>query len=258
MRPPNVVGNIIASVTNTLMTALRNNVDLDLSREEFRHSRISFSQFGEDLAILRWLDDCLDHISHTYVDAGCFHPIIYSNTLLLYKRGWRGINIDMLPSTIEMFDRLRPKDKNVVAALSDTPRNMIRCRYAECGPTDRLAELDETDRHLVIGDPLLSQDTVRTVTLDQIIAESSLRIERIGYLNIDCEGHDLAVLKGLDLARYQPAVITIEAISREEKELIEEYLVSLGYSLMEVLYPTLLFIRASKATGQPTCRYSSL
>src|SRR6516164_9694261 len=59
MRPPNVVGNLIASVTNTLMTALRNNVDLDLSREEFRHSRISFSQFGEDLAILRWLDDCL-------------------------------------------------------------------------------------------------------------------------------------------------------------------------------------------------------
>jgi hypothetical protein len=68
MRPPNVVGNIIASVTNTVMTALRNNVDLDLSREEFRHSRISFSQFGEDLAILRWLDDCLDPISHTYVD----------------------------------------------------------------------------------------------------------------------------------------------------------------------------------------------
>ena len=100
MRPPNVVGNLIASVTNTLMTALRNNVDLDLSREEFRHSRISFSQFGEDLAILRWLDDCLDHISHTYVDAGCFHPILYSNTLLLYKRGWRGINIDMLPLSL--------------------------------------------------------------------------------------------------------------------------------------------------------------
>jgi len=244
MRPPNVVGNLIASVTNTLMTALRNNVDLDLSREEFRHSRISFSQFGEDLAILRWLDDCLDHISHTYVDAGCFHPILYSNTLLLYKRGWRGINIDMLPSTIEMFDRLRPKDKNVVAALSDTPREMIRCRYDKWGaaPTDRLAEFDETDRRSVIGDPLSSQDTVRTVTLDQIIAESSLRIERIGYLNIDCEGHDLAVLKGLDLARYQPAVITIEAISREEKELIEEYLVSFGYSLKEVLHATLLFI----------------
>ena len=55
------------------------------------------------------------------------------------------------------------------------------------------------------------------------------------------EGHDLAVLKGLDLARYQPAVITIEAISREEKELVE-YLVSFGYSLKEVLHATLLFI----------------
>jgi hypothetical protein len=35
--------------------------------------------------------------------------------------------------------------------------------------------------------------------------------ERIGYLNIDCEGHDLEVLKGFDLARYQPSIITRRA-----------------------------------------------
>ena len=77
--------------------------------------------------------------------------------------------------------------------------------------------------------------------------ESGLQIERIGYLNIDCEGHDLAVLKGLHLARYQPAIITIEALSREEKESIEEYLTPFGYSLKEVLYRTLLFVRSDDA-----------
>jgi FkbM family methyltransferase len=248
MRPA-IIGNMIASVTNTLVTALRNHIDLNLTREEFRYSRISFSQFGEDLAILRWLDECFDDVSHTYVDAGCFHPIFHSNTLLLYKKGWRGINVDMLFSKIETFDRLRPGDKNVVAALSDRPREMIRCGYGynTWGLTDRLAELGEADRRSVIGERLSTEDTVRTATLDQIIVESGLQIERIGYLNIDCEGHDLAVLKGLHLARYQPAIITIEALSREAKESIEEYLTPFGYSLKEVLYRTLLFVHSDEA-----------
>ena len=30
-----------------------------------------------------------------YVDVGCYHPLQLSNTYLLYKRGWSGINIDL-------------------------------------------------------------------------------------------------------------------------------------------------------------------
>jgi hypothetical protein len=29
-----------------------------------------------------------------FVDVGCFHPLFYSNTWKLYKKGWRGVNID--------------------------------------------------------------------------------------------------------------------------------------------------------------------
>src|SRR5262249_54586591 len=125
-------------------------------------------------------------------------------------------------------------------------REMIRCVYGynEWGLTDRLSEVGETDRRSGIGEQLSSEDTVRTAKLDQIIRGSGLQMERIGYLNIDCEGHDLAVLKGLHLARYQPAIITIEALSRKEEESIEEYLTPFGYSLKEVLYRTLLFVRS--------------
>ena len=47
----------ISGMTSLGLTLLRNRVDLRLSREEFRYSKISFSQFGEDLAVLRWLDE---------------------------------------------------------------------------------------------------------------------------------------------------------------------------------------------------------
>ena len=31
-----------------------------------------------------------------YIDIGCHHPIINSHTYLLYKKGWMGINVDIL------------------------------------------------------------------------------------------------------------------------------------------------------------------
>lgn len=78
-----IIGRAVAKATNAALTLLRNRVDLNLSREEFRFSRIWFSQFGEDQAVLRWLDDHFPNAPQIYVDAGAFHPIHASNTLLL-------------------------------------------------------------------------------------------------------------------------------------------------------------------------------
>src|SRR5262245_2013687 len=105
-----IIGNILAAVTNRSLTMLRNRIDLKLTREEFRYSIISFSQFGEDLSVLRWLDENLRAVPPVYVDAGCFHPIHCSNTLLLHKRGWCGINVDMVEKKISVFRQFRPND----------------------------------------------------------------------------------------------------------------------------------------------------
>ena len=48
-----------------------------------------------------------------------FHPIRY-NTYHLFKRGWRGTNIDINKTSIDLFNIARPKDKNICAAISDT------------------------------------------------------------------------------------------------------------------------------------------
>lgn len=102
------IGDITAVAANWLVSTLRNRTNLSLTREEFRFSRISFSQFGEDIAVLRWIEENLKDVAPFYVDAGCFHPIHYSNTLLLHKKGWCGINIDLSSQKIEVFNRLRP------------------------------------------------------------------------------------------------------------------------------------------------------
>ena len=53
-----------------------------------------------------------------YVDVGSYHPLELSNTCLLYKKGWDGINIDVNSLSIDYFNFLRPDDVNLNIAIS--------------------------------------------------------------------------------------------------------------------------------------------
>jgi len=74
------------------------------------------SQLGEEKKLLTYFKK---KNQGTYVDLGCFHPTRHNNTFEFYKKGWRGINIDLNPLTIDLFDFLRPNDINVCAAISN-------------------------------------------------------------------------------------------------------------------------------------------
>jgi len=236
-----VVANWVASLTNFCLTKLRNGVDLHLTREEIRFSRISFSQFGEEEAVQRWMGK-LCNIPTIYVDVGCFHPIHCSNTLLLYKAGWRGVNVDMSSDRIALFRVLRPADYNVSAAVSSSEQDLKEFRY-EGGLTDRLGKIGDSELPSVLGEKPTSSHPIRTRTLNNLLGEAPWPIDTIGYLNVDCEGHDLEVIKGLDLARYRPAILTIEAYEPNERAETIEYLASHGYEHKETLFRTLVFVR---------------
>jgi FkbM family methyltransferase len=229
-----------ATVANFIITRLRNRVDLHLGREEFRFSQISFSLSGEDLAITRWLE-WLPDVPKIYVDAGCFHPIYGSNTLLLYKRGWHGINIDMVPDKIALFDKYRPDDLNVVAALGSACTDVIMYEY-EDSLTDRLLASSADSTTSLLGQCAKRSSPVSTTTIDHIIEASDWPIDQIGYLNIDCEGTDLDVLAGFDLDRYRPALITIEALPTKVALTLQR-LSAAGYRHCETHDVTLLFVR---------------
>ena len=57
-----------------------------------------------------------------YLDIGCFNPFMYSNTCLLHKKGWSGINIDINPTSIDLFNIARPKDINLCTTINETKK----------------------------------------------------------------------------------------------------------------------------------------
>ena len=201
--------------------------------------RISYSQFGEDLVVRTHFSD-FDNCTGRFIDVGAFHPFIFSNTMLLSKLGWRGINIDCDPTKIARFERLRPRDQNICAAVAEAPRDMVRLEYS-MGLTNRIADPREENLSSACDEKPLSVTPIRVRTLTDIIEQSAFRGQHFHYLNVDCEGQDLSVLKGLDFSRYSPDLITIEALTQAAQAELRTFLAALSYQLTDIVRLTLFF-----------------
>jgi len=208
--------------------------------EEARAMRISYSLFGEDLVVRSYFAANFDNSVARFIDAGAFHPFEQSNTMLLSQLGWRGINIDCDPVKIARFEKLRPQDVNICAAVGEAIRDMIHLQYP-MGFTDRIAEPGEENLLSFCDEKPLKATPIKVRTLTQIIEQSAFRGQHFHYLNVDCEGQDLSVLKGLDFSRYSPDLITVEAHAKTEQAELTAFLESRGYELTDIVRITLFF-----------------
>jgi FkbM family methyltransferase len=197
--------------------------------EDFACVRHSFSQFGEDLLIYEHL--CRVPLTERgiYVDAGCFDPYQYSNTRLLMLHGWNGINIDADPEVIEKFKKHRPHDVNINACLSDDERELHFAQYGGKA-TARIVEQLRNKNRLPIKKTMRR---VTTTTLSEIFSGLPAFGSRIDLLDIDCEGHDLNVLKGLNIELFRPRIISIESHGFADREQQHAFLVKKDYNLIE-------------------------
>jgi FkbM family methyltransferase len=184
------------------------------STREWLSSRISHSQFAEDIVIHMLLAERGLADSGFYVDVGAFDPFVYSNTLAFYRRGWRGINIDADADQIERFRVHRPRDINVHAAVSDAEGAAEFCIYE-----DRIENrLIEPGANGASGSGQLPtrRVPVRTRRLENILREHVPAGTTVGFMSIDCEGYDLAVLRSNDWNTYKPVVLACEDWTESE------------------------------------------
>jgi hypothetical protein len=80
-----LLAKALTPICSSLIYLLHNRNTFSFNRLELQSVLFSFSQFGEDLAVCR-LADQLGLANGVYVDAGAYHPIFGSNTLLLSKK----------------------------------------------------------------------------------------------------------------------------------------------------------------------------
>ena len=181
----------------------------------------SHSQWGEDRLVWEHFDRRSDG---TFLEAGALHPSNLSQTYFLEKKGWHGVLVEPVTDLAAEFARLRPRSKLFHLALG-APEDAGKELAFVVPNNDSLAHLLEPGE-IPAADATIIR--VRLTTLSAVLAESGL--EKLDYLSLDLEGHELPALHGLDFARWQPALILIEDHLHDLKK--HHYLAARGYQLV--------------------------
>ena len=172
-------------------------------KNKFFLKKKTYSQYGEDLAVEKYLEEIDNGF---YVDLGCFHPIQYNNTILLYQKGWRGINIDINEFSIKLFNFCRPDDLNLNLAVSDK-NGEIDFYYQK--KLSLLSTIKKSQCNFSFQGKI-NKKKILSQTLTKALDDSKYKNRQIDFLDIDIEGADLDALKSLDFFRYSPKLICVE------------------------------------------------
>lgn len=217
----------------------------------FRNGERSWSQEGEDRVLLRYFDYRRDGF---YVDVGAHHPYRYSNTALLNRMGWSGINIDAMPGSMALFARHRPRDINLEIGVSEEPGIAKFYVFNEKALNTFDGELAQSRVN-----PDFRIDSIVDVPLRplrEVFDEHLAHGQVIDLLTVDAEGHDLSVLRSNDWTRFRPRVVLAESVGSTIDSLhsdpCAQFLKSVGYVAYGKTVNTVMYIDGAEPAAAPS------
>lgn len=185
----------------------------------------SNAQNFEDVMLWR----ALGHIEKGfYIDVGANDPVVDSVTLSFYQRGWRGVNVEPMRQYYDKLRAQRPADITLQVAAGSAPDTLAFFDVADTG----LSTLDAgiAAQHSAAGRCVVRRQ-VPVLPLSDICAR---HVDGpIHFLKIDVEGFEEEVLLGMDLRRWRPWILLVEATrpnsSVQNQGQWEQLVLSAGY-----------------------------
>lgn len=204
------------------------------------------------------------HAPGIYLDIGAHHPTSGSNTYRFYRRGAKGIAIDIGMRKQQLWQSVRPRDRFINAAVVPNawPERHVNFQLSEGygSATDHVAGygvLTGSPTQSVNVPALRAGDLTAELAATPAWMAASWRI-----LNLDIEGLDEQVLCDFHLETLQPDVVAVESFLPanvsawrkinwilEESPIVKSMIRS-GYSLQSVCGPTLVFVRKESYQGR--------
>ena len=204
--------------------------------------RSTYSQWGEDLEIINYFKN---KQNGKYLDIGSFHPLMYSNTYLLYRKGWSGVNIDLNQTTIDLFNIARPNDLNLCRIIGSEEKKVKVYFDSLFSPVNTADEIFYKEHKKIF----FKNKFIREVISEKFhsIVERN-HISEIDFINIDAEGMDYQVLQQIDLGQIKVSLLAIEThyvSGQETKDFLNivQHLKINSFSLLKRCGPTSLFCK---------------
>ena len=220
---------------------------LSLYLNLFRYKIKSFFQKTENDNIVFLKNYFKDRNNGFYIDVGCFHPIRFSNTMFLYSKGWTGVNIDLSKKSIDLFNIYRPKDINLNFGVG---KENCLLEYFYNKEIFQSNTFDGGFAKSFLKKNDLKKKKIEVKTLSYLLENYSFK-KNIDLIDIDAEGFDLDVLKGINFDVYEIDLIMIEVhhYNKETNNRAEQILALLtgkGFKLIYGKYPGNCIFKSKK------------
>ena len=199
----------------------------------------SYGATGEDVLLRKIFKNKIGF----YVDVGALHPINGSNTYHLYKKGWKGINFDLMIDNIKLFKIFRPRDISINVAVSSKP-GFVNSYIFDKGSGLNTLEKNWAEKWKKIINKNYLTIKIKKEKLNTLLKKYNCP-NNFDLLNIDVEGHEIEVIKGLDFRIYKPKIITIEIHAKKNEDIFKsnvyKFLKKKNYELISQYYQTSFF-----------------
>lgn len=207
--------------------------------EVLKQQTVCFSQEGEDLILDTFFWDIKNGF---FIDIGSYHPTRYSNTYFFYLKGWKGINIDANPGSMEAFKHMRPNDINIEQAIGTESKSLTYYMFNEAG-LNGFSKILSEERDEETPYKIINKIDLPLKRLEDILDEYLPNNTTIHFMDIDVEGLDLDVLKSNNWDKYKPLMLLVETSLVSQDPLgitsaIHTFLVSKNYELVAKTYRT--------------------
>ncbi|MFC1582186.1 FkbM family methyltransferase [Planctomycetota bacterium] len=212
-----------------------------------KHLNEAYSQEGEDLILKRVLAS--KGRRGFFVDIGAHHPQRFSNTYIFYKKGWRGINVDAMPGSMEAFNELRPEDTNLEMGVSKQQAELTFYIFND----PALNGFSEVQARKIHDDPgnkfeIVREAKVSTMPLADLLDKHLPEGTAIDFMNVDVEGLDMEVLQSNNWDKYKPGIVAVESgcltLDGLADDEVANYLSGKGYTPFAKTFKTVLYADA--------------
>ena len=151
--------------------------------------------------------------------------------MAFYANGWTGITIEPDPQFAALLRQCRPGDLVVEAAITTRDHDSVVLHVVD---GTGLSTLDAATAQVHASLSHETHDlTVPTRTLDSILDDAGWAGQDIHFMSVDTEGSERDVLESIDLSRWRPWVLVVEATepnsTRSTRHLWEDRIIEAGY-----------------------------
>ncbi|WP_395767093.1 FkbM family methyltransferase [Aquirufa sp.] len=182
------------------------------------------SQYGEDEILNKIFGKKIGFC----IEVGGFDGVKHSNTYFFEKLGWQCIIIEPIPYC---FDKILKNRKCQSFNLAISDFTGVSEFYVAKSVEEISSFSPDIARFQAESTSEFEKIMVQTTTLNSILEK--MDSNPIDFITIDVEGHEMNVLHGFDIEKYNPKIVIIEDNSNGKEFAVKNYLRKYGYTLFK-------------------------